>query len=228
MVTLTNEGTHMKLESSGSTNEPQFIPLNAVYVRVSGDNVIMRWVSSIKGANNEAVINYNDVTSPSVTSAEDLADQIMEWATSLASGGYDSSTGRILVSNDTESQFHYTDLVHILDQADDAVATYYYTPEIFCSSYKNFFFHLRATTSGTNTTFRIFRTGNPDAATPTAGSAPSSDWEDVTNNLFGSATITINGASRTFSVKDEMPYKYVISYDIDNATNTTDVWVRKY
>lgn len=86
MITLTNEGTHMKLESSGLTNEPQFIPLNAIYVRVYGDNVIMRWVSSIKGANNEAVINYNDVTSPTVTSAEDLADQIMEWATSLASG----------------------------------------------------------------------------------------------------------------------------------------------
>jgi hypothetical protein len=126
---------------------------------------------------------------------------------------------------------HYTDVDHIVDQTDDAIANDYYSPEIFMDGFRNLAIQLTGNTGGTGVVFSIFATLNPDAATPTPASAPSSDWVNVSTAILGAATVTLNGgASGLYYTEngDKMPVKYVIQYDIDHATNTTDIFIRKY
>jgi len=88
---------------------------------------------------------------------------------------------------------------------------------------------LVGTTSGTNITFKIYETFDTTATETAAGGTPTATvWSDVSTDILGAATITLNGATDTFHVDTpRMPYAYLISYDIDNATNAVDVFVRK-
>ena len=143
---------------------------------------------------------------------------------------YDSASDTTQVTAINQSQYHYTDPVHILDELDQTAATYYYTPEISCDSFGHYAIQLKGSTDGSGVVFRIYGTLNPGVSTPTAGSPPSGDWVDLSSDILGAATITLDGENSDLFFIDTktMPYKFIVSYDLDNSGNKTDVWVRKY
>lgn len=142
---------------------------------------------------------------------------------------YDSTLDVDKVSVSNPDFAHYTTVENIISATNDAVANYYYSPEIFMDGYQNLAIQLTGSTGGSGVVFKIYATLNSSASTPTAASAPSADWIDVSTYIFGSPSITLNsGNSNLFYTDGKMPYKYIISYDIDNATNATDIFIRKY
>lgn len=77
MATLiTRQGGFLKIEIDGVLQTP--ISLDDIkIIQVKGDNVVI---------NNGTTINYNDVTTPVVSSAEDLADDISDFIYSYNTG----------------------------------------------------------------------------------------------------------------------------------------------
>lgn len=145
---------------------------------------------------------------------------------------YDRSldTSKVTVQNGEWS--HYTDIEHILDESNDTVAQHY-SPEIFADGYRNLAIQLTANATGaTGVTFKIWLTLNTAAATPAdLDASPSTDWTDKTTEIFGGATTLGGTATETdvfFIDTNTMPYKYIIQYDPTHATNTTDIFIRKY
>lgn len=125
---------------------------------------------------------------------------------------------------------HYTDVEHIVD-ASDATVDQHYSPEIFMDGYRNMALQLTGTSSGSGVTFKIYGTLNPSAATPAdLAAAPSSDWVDLSTTILGAATVVLDsGASGLyFENTSLMVYKYIVQYEPDNATNETDIFVRRY
>jgi len=125
---------------------------------------------------------------------------------------------------------HYTDVEHIVD-ASDAAVDQHYSPEIFMSGYRNLAIQLTGTSSTNGVTFKIYGTLNTAAATPAdLAATPSADWVDLSAEIFAAATVLLNtGASDIFFVdSNTMPYKFIIQYEPDHATNETDIFTRKY
>lgn len=141
----------------------------------------------------------------------------------------DSTLNALKVVNENPEWIHYTSVEHIVDETNESVANNYHSPEIFMEGYKNLEIQLTGSTGGSGVVFRIHGTLNPSAATPAAASAPSADWVDLGTAILGAGSVTLDGgASGLYYVNNRMIYKYIISYDIDNATNTTDIFIRRH
>lgn len=124
---------------------------------------------------------------------------------------------------------HYIDPEHIIDDS-NATIDQHYSPEIFMSGYRNMAIQLTGTSSTAGVTFKIYGTLNTAAATPADGdAAPSSDWIDMSTDIFGAATVVLNGTSGIYFVDtNTMVYKYIVQYEPDHVTNETDIFLRKY
>jgi hypothetical protein len=124
---------------------------------------------------------------------------------------------------------HYTDIEHILDES-DATVDQHYTPPIFMEGFRNITIQFTGSSGGSGVTFKIYGTVNPSAALPADGdAAPSLDWFDLTTAITGGATVVLDGGNSEVHKDNEyMVDRYLIQYEPDNATNESDIFIRKY
>jgi hypothetical protein len=125
---------------------------------------------------------------------------------------------------------HYTDVEHIVDDS-NATVDQHYSPAIPVEGYRNIAFQFTGSSSGSGVTFKIYGTLNPSAALPADGdAAPSTDWVDMGIEIIGTATKVLDGGNSAMYFVDTslMLDRYIIQYEPDNATNETDVFIRKY
>lgn len=144
--------------------------------------------------------------------------------------GFDRNQDVYKYNRENPEWNHYTSIEHIIDDI-NATLDQHYSPEIQMQAYRNLALQLTGNSSGSGVTFTIWATLNPDAVVPSDGdAAPSADWVDISTLILGAATITLNGgASDLFFIDTEiMPDRFIIRYDCDNATNSTDIFIRKY
>ena len=147
---------------------------------------------------------------------------------------YDSENDSQKVSVDNPKYAHYTDPEHIVD-ATNATVDQHYSGEIFPASYPYLEIQLtaNATTGAAGVAFKFWGTLNPDAATPAdLDAAPSTDWADISAEILGAAIVTLGTVateSKVYTIdRPTMYYKYIIQYDPGHATNTVDVFIRKF
>jgi hypothetical protein len=124
---------------------------------------------------------------------------------------------------------HYIDPVHLVDDSNATVDQHYSAP-IIADGYRGIGFHFVGDSDTSGVTFKIFGTLNPAAATPADGDAlPDLDWFDMTTAITGGATVVLDGGNAAVHfAANQMPYKYIIQYEPDHATNETDIFIRKY
>ena len=129
-----------------------------------------------------------------------------------------------------ENRLHYTDIEHIVDASDGTAAYPYYSAPIPAAGYKFAMFHFTGSSAVAGVAFRIYVTGNPNAAIPADGdAAPSLDWDDASIDIMGVTGTTLDGESDTFFVDGpSMPHQYIVQYTPDTGTNETDIFIRKY
>jgi hypothetical protein len=120
----------------------------------------------------------------------------------------------VMVKN--QPQDNYTDVEHIIDEADVDADTY--RVEFYPGNTKNLSIHVKG--SG-GVTITLHETNDDSADT-------SSDdgWNDITNDVFGSATLVDTGAMA--HIKSRKPLKYMVKYVTSDDTNAIDCWIRKF
>jgi len=144
---------------------------------------------------------------------------------------YDRSldVAKVVVQNPEAA--HYTDVEHIVDSANSTVDQHY-SPEIFMAGYRQMIIQFTGSSAGSGVTFKVYSTVNPDAATPADGDAtPSLDWVDRSTSILGAATKVLDGGASFIGGPERryaMAHRFIIQYEPDNATNTADVYIRKF
>lgn len=144
----------------------------------------------------------------------------------------DLDNAKALVQNPDYA--HYTDVEHLLDITDATVDQHYSSP-ISPESYSHLAIQItaNAVTGGAGVVFKFWATLNPDAALPAdLDAAPSTDWVDWSEEVLGAATVTLGTAATESEgyVLDAptMFERYLLQYDPGHATNTVDVFIRKF
>lgn len=124
----------------------------------------------------------------------------------------------------------YTSVTQIVDST-NATVDQHYSSVIEMEGYRNLALQFTGSTGTSGVVFTLWGTLNTSAAVPADGAAaPSSDWVDISTDVLGAASITLDGGASGlyFIDTDTMPDRLIVRYDCDHATNSTSVFIRKY
>lgn len=160
------------------------------------------------------------VSFPVLASTDELHMQI-----TLGEMAYDATldANKSLVQNPEWA--HYTSVEHIIDETDVAIDTYFH--EFYVTTYRNLAIQIHSV-DATGFEWKIYRTLDDAATLPATGGTAGLTWIEVTTELFGGAKTGTAIDDDGYVDSSKMPYKYLIEYTNQNATNTVDCWIRKY
>ena len=120
---------------------------------------------------------------------------------------------------------HYNSIEHIVDIVDAPINTYFIS--IATESYRNMAIQLSAT-DATGFEFKIYATLDEDATVPATGGTAGTTWIEITSDISGGTITGVSIAELAFIDTSLLPDRYLLEYTNQNATNTVDVWIRKY
>lgn len=116
-----------------------------------------------------------------------------------------------------------------------SIGKYFY--ELPQSSWRTCINQLKATCSTASSLIRILRTLDPAAAVPATNGTPSVDWDDCTFDIYGVTQIIVPTTGtlilpiRNYGIEQGggtmMNDRYLIEYDVKNATNFLNINSRK-
>ncbi len=129
---------------------------------------------------------------------------------------YDSSTQTTKVSINNPSYAHTTDVEHIIDSTNDDTTTV--RTIIYADTYPQMSLHLKG--SG-GVTFTIWAS-NDDTADDTSDNG----WVDISSTVMGVASL-VDSEGIYFIDTKMIPERYMIKYVTTDATNASDVWLKK-
>jgi len=121
---------------------------------------------------------------------------------------------------------HYTDVEHVIDESNVAVNNYFVeiVPDI--TGYRGACIQVHSI-DATGFDWTLYATLDTSATVPSAGGTAGVTWIDVTTDVFGGA-LTGTAIDDLGYIDNQMPLRYMMEYENQNATNTIDCWIRKY
>jgi len=226
--TFTNGATRIKMKVvDGSNTKTYLIRKRDLDIYYEGNNVVIFWNATGSGKfMNQWEINYSDVSSPSVSSAEDLADQLQTWADEVDEGNADDWY------NERDMR---TDFVPIVDE-DNVTAQKTYSPLMDMEGFYYFVAQCIGSddSSSGGVAFKMFVTGDPDASAPTDGSDPDAEyWNEITSDVFSSTPVEVGagGSAEAAIARQYTPRqwaKVVVQYTPTSDTNSVKILFKKF
>ena len=122
----------------------------------------------------------------------------------------------------------YTSIEQIIDDS-NATVDQHYSPEIMMDGYKNLAIQLGGSTGGSGVVFKIYGSLATATAPADGDDTPATSWVDMSTFIFGTGTVTLDGGVCDLYFVDTniMVHKFIIQYECDNATNHTDIFIRR-
>lgn len=140
---------------------------------------------------------------------------------------FNQDANKVIVENPYENS--YNSVEHIVDLSNASVNNYF--AAINVEPYRNMAIQFDIT-DATGSYFKIYATLDDSASVPATGGSAGVTWHDITADVFGEVQSDDGtyGYLRDIAFIDTkfLPERYMIEYDVQNATNTVDVWIRKY
>lgn len=187
------------------------------YISVISSAGVVTWY--FQGVNGVVLtISSNVITITGVTDPFATGD-IYEIGVRAQDKAYDPSTQSDKITVLNPEHAHYTAVEHPVDEVNLAIASYYQVIDM--EGFRSAAIQLLGSGGVTFTAYMTLSEDAPD------DDETDTQWEDVTLDLFGAATIVDTGAIG-FIETLRMPKKILIKYVTSDATNAVDIWQRRY
>lgn len=176
--------------------------------------------------NKLATISGNVITLAYDTTAMSDTDELQIPINYNNSQDYTLSSEKTIRQNPDYA--HETDPELLVDETNQSANTYF--KRFTADTYNHAILQEYITTSGTDTNFKLYATLDSTATEPSAGGTPGATWVDVSTEILGASSVDLTTGQTDMHFIDTAirPYYWLLEYTIDNATNATKVWFKKF